>query len=381
MSSRPCLSVVVASLLLGIFAGCAPSAVTFYFGDVERKLKEAVVDRAPESPAPAARLGPPEAALPPVLSGGGSGKVLLIEVRGLIIDSPTPGLLASGRNPVAELAARLRKAETDPEVKAVLLRVVSPGGGVGATETMYDEVLRFRRRTGRPVVVQLGDVAASGGYYLALAGDVIVAQPSGITGSIGVIIPTVNVAEGMARIGVRARSIKSGMNKDLANPLEPMREHQYEVLQALVDDFYARFRQRVLERRAPLPDGTIPQAAVMRRGIDESRLDALTDGRVLSGLKAVEAGLADLAGGLETSFEAARRLAGLRTATLVTYYRGLEKPVSPYASAESPAPAAPAGAAAPAGGTEINLLQVRLDSALQSGAGAGAYYLWLPSEF
>ena len=97
----------------------------------------------------------------------------------------------------------------------------------------------------RVVALVANEVAASGGYYLAMAGDKVLAQPTTITGSIGVIIPTMNVSQGLAKIGIVSRSVKSGANKDLANPLEPMREGQYAVLQHMVDDFYAKFRALV----------------------------------------------------------------------------------------------------------------------------------------
>ncbi len=342
---------IVASVLaaLGLLAGCMPTSVTLNFGESEGKLRESTV----------------------ASEGAGGAKVALIDVRGLIIDGPTPGLFTSGRNPVAELVTRLRQAETDPDVKAVVLRVNSPGGGVGATETMYNEVVRFRERTKKPVVVHLADIAASGGYYLALAGDRIIASPSGITGSIGVIIPTFNFADGMKRVGVVSRSVKSKPNKDLANPFEPMRDSQYTVLQSMVDGMYAVFRARVVERRGA--------------ALDSSRLDELTDGRTMLGLEAVKAGLADETGDVYDAFARARELAGLSEAALIVYYRGgSARPTTPYAGAEMPE-LLPEGfrSAAGTGPGEVNLLKVDLSPVL-GGAGSeshlttgGAYYLWV----
>lgn len=349
-----------------------PTSVTLNFGDPGATLKESVV----------ATDG----------AGGGvaapAAKIALIDVRGMIIDGPVPGLFTSGRNPVAELALRLRKAEEDPAVKAVVLRISSPGGGVGATETMYNTVRRFRETTGKPVVVQMGDIAASGGYYLALAGDCIIASPSGITGSIGVIIPTFNFSEGMKKVGIVSRSVKSRDNKDLANPFEPIRDGQYAVLQTLVDGMYATFRARVWDRRggmisapgaggAPSREGA---CAALVRPIVTARFDDLTDGRVMLGSAAVDAGLADATGDVYDAFAKARELAGVPGASLVLYYRGGEKPQTPLALSESP-PLMPLVGSGTMQGSEINLLQVQLGSPLDQMSSpamstGGAYYLW-----
>lgn len=352
-------------LLLAALAlpGCTPTSVTFNFGD-DSGIRETQV----------ATDGPNASST--------SAKVALIEVRGLIIDGPTPGLISEGRNPVAELVARLRKAEADDDVKAIVLRITSPGGGVGATETMYSEVRRFRERSGKPIVVHLGDVAASGGYYLALAGDYLIASPSGIAGSIGVIIPTLNFSEGMNRWGIVSRSVKSAANKDLANPLEPMREGQYAVLQHMVDGMYSTFKGRVVARRGGSSQVVSdPPCSALAKPIDMARLDELTDGRVMLGREAVDAGLADMTGDLYDAFAKARGLAGLTGARIVKYHRGGEVPTSPYAGAEAPRAQTPQAASA---GTEINLLKLNLpgansvnDASMTTG---GAYYLWLSGQ-
>lgn len=284
----------------------------------------------------------------------GGAKIGLIDLRGIIADAREPGLLGAGENPVDHVAAALALAEKDRAVRAVLLRISSPGGTVAGSDEMYREIRRFRERTGKPVVASMGEVAASGGYYVALSADHLVAQPTSITGSIGVIIPTINLSQGLSRLGVESRSVKSGRNKDLANPLEPMRDAQYEVLQAMVDDFYARFRGLVAERR--------------RGKIDESRMDELADGRIFTGAQAHELGLVDEEGGLRDAFEAAKRLAGLDHATLVKYAsEAREKIQSPYALA----PASP------------NAIQLTLPlwpapGMHAPGETSGFYYLWSP---
>lgn len=305
---------------------------------------------------------------------GAEADIAQIDIRGLIADREGGGLLFPGTNPVDDLTSRLRKAERDPGVKAVIIRINSPGGTVTASDILYREVRRFARESKKPVVASLGEVAASGGYYLALSADRIVAEPTAITGSIGVIIPTVNISEGLGRIGIRSRSIVSRPNKDLANPLEPIREEHYAVLQAIVDEYYARFRELVVERRGEAAghgsDETPAAELYGRKRLDASRLNELTDGRVMTGARAYEAGLVDGTGGIHEAFDLAKKLAGLKAANLIKYYRQDEdKPRSPYARSDP----------SPTGQSEINLFQIRMNAPGLPGAeSAGAYYLWIP---
>jgi protease-4 len=294
----------------------------------------------------------------------GDNKVVIIDVRGLISEKQDAGIFSSGASSVDELACRLKRAELDPEVKAVIIRINSPGGTVTASDMMYREVRRFEEETKKPVIASLGEVAASGGYYLALSADRIIAEPTSLTGSIGVIIPTINFSDGLARIGIHSRSVKSGKNKDLGNPLEPEREEHYAVLQATVDEFYARFKGLVVERRSrAAEEGTT--------SLDQALLDDLTDGRIITGTRAAEVGLVDQTGGIRDCFKVVKSLAKIPAARLVKYYpEGGERPRSAYAQTTQPAP----------GETEINLLQIRGDAMRPLGAAglSGAYYLWLP---
>jgi hypothetical protein len=137
-------------------------------------------------------------------------KIALIDVSGLIVDAERPGLLRRGENPVSRFNESMRKAAGDHRVRGVVIRINSPGGGVTACDILHREVLRFKEQTGRPVVILMADVAASGGYYLACAGDEIVAHPTTVTGSIGVIIQTFNFSEGMHKIGIQADAITRG---------------------------------------------------------------------------------------------------------------------------------------------------------------------------
>jgi len=283
-----------------------------------------------------------------------SHRVAMIDVRGMILDSRAPGLILDGPNPVDRFCRALELAEKDSSVRAVIIRINSPGGTVTGSDIMYQELRRFRRVTGKPVVASLGEIATSGGYYLALGADHIVAQPTSVTASIGVIMPTFNFSEGMGMIGIHARSIKSGANKDMANPFEPIRESQYEVLQSMVDNYYARFRALVIERRPALNPKEVPNA---------------TDGRVVTGEQALDLGLVDELGGVRDAFERAKTLANLQAATLVKYTTGGNGPRTMYASADAP-PTPP----------EVNLLKVTLPGLpAASTESPGFYYLWSPN--
>lgn len=334
-------AVLTAAALIG--AGCIPDRITLDLRASDGRLDETVV-------------------LADTGAGFSAPKIAMIDVRGVIMDGPTPGLIGTGPNPVDSLVARLKKAEDDPNIRAVILRINSPGGTVSGSDTMHREVRRFRERTGKPVVASMGEVAASGGYYLALAADEIIAQPTTITGSVGVIMQTFNFSEGMARIGVQGRSVVSGENKALASPFEPAQERHYAILQGLVNEFYGVFRALVVERRPALRS---------------EHLDDCTDGRVVSGADAARLGMVDSIGDLRDAFDAAKRLANVPTARLVKHHARGAAPRSAYAhtTLDTPDAAALLGANA---GTTINLMQLNLGGASGAPTWAGFYYLWAP---
>ncbi len=321
-------------LILGVILGltaCAPLQFSVNLGDSGEAVREAVV-----------------------LREGGRAKVAMIDLTGLIADVRTPALLGVGSNPVDEFLERLEKAEEDNAVKAVIVRINSPGGTVVASDVLYDEIRRFRERSGKPVVASMGEVAASGGYYVALACDVIVAQESTITGSVGVILQTVNFSEGLHRIGVKGRAVTSKANKALANPFEPMEEGHYTILQGLVDDMYGRFREKVV---------------AARKGIPADRVDEVTDGRVFTGRQAVELGLVDELGGVREALARAKALADVERASLVKYH-------DPAMTARTPYARAPVTEESDRG---FHLTLFQLDVGTLAGLGSsGAYYLWMP---
>ncbi len=214
--------------------------------------------------------------------GGRGERVGLVEVRGLI----------SQAEPVVRQLERFRK---DRRVRAIVLRVDSPGGGVAASQEIYEAVRRIREK-GKTIVCSMGSVAASGGYYVALGCEKIVANPGTTTGSIGVIAEIPNVRRLLRRLGIEISVIKSGRYKDAGSPFRDMTEDERRLLQAWIDDAYEQFLNVVSTER----------------GIDREKLRGIADGRVFTGKQAYELGLVDTLGTLRDAVKIAAELAGIR---------------------------------------------------------------------
>jgi protease-4 len=290
-----------------------------------------------------------------------SDRVALIDVTGILLNVNKPQLLGAGENPVSLLYEKLREARRDPRVKAVILRLNTPGGTVTATDAMDRLLQRFQHETRKPIVALMMDVAASGGYYLASGADRIVAYPSTVTGSIGVIVQTLSFQPALSRLGIQAEAITSGPNKDVASPLSALTNEHRAVLRSLVDDFYDDFLQVVRERRPHIPPDHFAE---------------VTDGRVMSGKDALSLGLVDQLGDLSDAFSLARQLAGIPSADLILYHRPLAYAGSPYATAASPVSVGDNGPTPPGSATtQINLAQFNLSSPFAE-TGAEFYYLW-----
>jgi len=213
------------------------------------------------------------------LKGIGRPKVAIVKVYG-VIKSPD------------RYIRTLDRLEKDRSVKAVVLRVDSPGGVVGACQEIYEKVRELRRR--KPVVVSMGSVAASGGLYISVPATKIVANPGTITGSIGVIIQTYNLKGLADRLGVKVITVKSGRFKDLLNPFKEPDPESLKIVQELINDSYLQFVRAVAESRK----------------IPIERVRQFADGRIFTGRKAKELGLVDYLGGLDRAVEVARELSG-----------------------------------------------------------------------
>jgi protease IV len=239
------------------------------------------------------------------LDGEGADKVLVVSISGIITDAPGRRLLSSRPGVVQEVVSHLRLAERDAHVKAVLLKIDSPGGATTASDLLYHEILDFKTRTGKIVVACMMNLAASGGYYVALPADLIVAHPTTVTGSIGVILIRPEVSDLMQTLGVGVAVNKSGANKDMGSPFRPATPAEDRMLQEIVDRLGKRFLDLVKKHRKP----------------DEDQLASIADARVFLADDALAAGLVDRIGYLQDAIDAARQLAGMDTASRVVVYR------------------------------------------------------------
>ncbi len=247
---------------------------------------------------------PPETFREKYVSGDGPDKVAVLPVVGTI-STAGPTSVGSAAATPETLRDQFRQAEEDGRVKAVVLEVDSPGGGVVPTDEMYRSIQEFKETTGLPVVISMSQTAASGGYYIATAADRIVANESTLTGSLGVIFSYLNFAEAAAEYGIEEEVIKSGPFKDIGSSTREPTEEELEILQSYVDESYDGFVEVIVEGR----------------GLPEEEVRELADGRVYSGLQAESLGLVDELGDLERAAEVSAELAGLDDATVVRYQR------------------------------------------------------------
>jgi len=196
---------------------------------------------------------------------------------------------------------QLQNFRDNDAIKAVVLRVDSPGGGVGASQEIHDAVKNLT--TVKPVVVSMGSAAASGGYYISAPADLIVANPGTITGSIGVIMEFTNVQELLDKVGLHNQVVKSGDHKDIGSPFRPMTDKDREILQALIDDVHTQFIEAVAEGRE----------------LEPGYVRNLADGRIFSGRQASELGLVDEMGGLQVAIRQAADMGGIQGEPGVVY--------------------------------------------------------------
>ncbi len=215
-------------------------------------------------------------------------KVAIVEIQGVILDSTSV---------IRELQAYAKR----DDVKAVILRINSPGGSVGPSQEIYSEVKRLREK--KRVVASMGSVAASGGYYIAAAADKIVANPGTITGSIGVIIEFLNTEELFKKLGLKGFVIKSGKFKDTGSPMRELTEEDRELMQGVVDDVHSQFVMAIAEGR----------------GMKVEDVSAYADGRIFSGAQALTLGFVDSLGSLSDAIDLSAELAGLSGEPKVIY--------------------------------------------------------------
>jgi len=219
--------------------------------------------------------------LPELLEAGKEG-VAIVRVEGPILDS-------------YQTVEELKTFADDPLVKAIVIRIDSPGGGVAPSQEIYNAVKRVRRENNKTVVASMGTVAASGGYYIAVATDRILANPGTLTGSIGVIMQTANVQGLLEKIGVKSVVVKTGKFKDLGSPFRPMVEEERQLLESVMNDTLSQFIEAVAEGRS----------------MDTAEVEQLADGRVFTGRQARSVLLIDEIGDLQDAIKLAGELGGI----------------------------------------------------------------------
>ena len=210
-------------------------------------------------------------------------KVAIVRVEGPILDSQTT-------------IEELKTFAEDPTVRAIVIRIDSPGGGVAPSQEIYNAVKRVRKESNKTVIASMGTVAASGGYYIAVATDRILANPGTLTGSIGVIMQMTNFQDLLEKVGVKNVVIKSGKFKDIGSPFRPMKEEDREILQSVMDDVHRQFIEAVADGRS----------------LDSAEVELLADGRVFTGKQAKSILLVDDIGDLQDAIRLAGDLGGIK---------------------------------------------------------------------
>lgn len=234
-----------------------------------------------------------------VVGGGGNMEVgesvALIHVSGVITGgSSSSSVFGDASSGSEDLVDQLERARKSKKVKAVVIRINSPGGSAAGSEEVYHQIMRVRD-SGKPVYASMGDVAASGGYYIAAACNKIYADQGTMTGSIGVIFQTADMSKLFDKIGYKAETVKSGKFKDIGSPNRAMTPEERALLQGMVNNIYEGFVKAVADGRK----------------MQVEKVKSIADGRIFTGSQALEAGLVDKIGGLRDTTKAAARAAGI----------------------------------------------------------------------
>jgi protease IV len=240
-----------------------------------------------------------------LLQGQGSDKILMIDIDGLIINQPA---LVPNVGVVPGMTARVRQelelAYDDPDIRGILLRINSPGGTLTDSDIIYHSLMEFKKSKKVKIVAAMGDIAASGGLYVAMAADEIYAHPTTITGSIGVVIPHLNYSGLFRKLGIESDPVASGPYKDMDSPYKPRSEGERKLLQELVNAQYEKFLDVVKTGRP-------------RMSSDDVR--KMADGRIFSAQEAKDKGLIDKVGYLDDAYRRISELSGFPTNSLVRY--------------------------------------------------------------
>jgi protease-4 len=282
------------------------------------------------------------------LEGTGKDKILLITVNGMISDSPKSGLITSSPSLVEQVVVQINKAQHDKQIKAILFKINSPGGTITASDLLYHEILTYKEKTGAKIVVSMMDLATSGAYYMSLPANVIMAHPTTITGSVGVISLQPKVAGLMEKIGLGVDVKKFGKYKDMGSPFRENSADEQKFLQKTMNDFGERFIGLVKKHR----NLTVSAAA------------EVSTARVFLADEALQLGLIDKIGYISDAVSETKKIAGIADDSRLIVYRRAEFPEDNYYNTVNAAAA------------NLNFLAINVELSEILGMKSGFYYLW-----
>lgn len=236
--------------------------------------------------------------------GNGRGKIAVLYVNGVIQERlDAPSIFETMTYHHRQFLSMLRHASSDPQVDGIIIRVNSPGGGVVESAEIHDLIVEIQEEYRKPIYVSMASLAASGGYYIAAPADKIFANEATITGSLGVIMQSINVSELAEKYGIRTETIKSGVHKDIMSPMREMTEREREILQSIIDDSYEKFVDVIANGR----------------NMTRNEVKLIADGRIYSGKQAYEIGLVDGIGNLDYVIEVLREDLGRGDLDVIKY--------------------------------------------------------------
>ncbi len=289
------------------------------------------------------------------ISGTGADKILLLDISGIISQKSERGItnLKKESGMVERIKEQLNKAEKDKRIKAIILRLNTPGGTVTASDIIYHELMEFKKKHNIKIIAAMMEITASGGYYIAMAADKILAHPTTITGSIGVIALKLNIKGLFEKIGVESETIKSGDKKDSSSPFRPFTREEKQIYQNIIDSLFQGF-VRVVQRG--------------RKDLTRRDILKIADGRIYTAPQALKLKLIDQIGYLDEAINLAKIEADLKEAKIISYHRPFQYKENIYSS-YSPGSL---GAA-----QTINILNIDLNSFADK-MSTEFMYLWLP---
>jgi protease IV len=285
------------------------------------------------------------------IEGEGRAKLLLMDITGFISEKGRSGGLLERPSMVAEIRETLQKAEKDPDIEGLILRINSPGGTVTASDIILHELLTFKARRKIPIYACITGIGTSGGYYVATAADEISAHPTAITGSIGVLFMRFNVEGLMGKIGVSEKTVRSGDKKDFLSPFRPATPEEEKIIQEIINGLHQRFVEIVLAR----PGTPLAKAEV----------EGLADGRIFTAEQAASARLIDRVGYLDDTVAAMKKRLNLKDARIVAYYRAGSYRGTIYSGSFQETPAM------------FNMININADG-VELLTGTELMYLWAP---